>query len=289
MLNELEGSSIELAIRRRRRRRRIGTWLGALAVGLGIGSWWLLGRPGIGERPPPAVSSPVPLPTTPPTEPAPRSPAPTVPVETPPETVQPLPPLGESDPLVRSLAGGLSPHASLAEWLSKEGNIERFVAAVDAVANGETPRPLLLFLAPGGGFKVLERDGHVYVDPKSYQRYDGVAEVVATIDPARAVEVYRTLRPLCEAAYRELGHPDGRFDDALGRALRVLLATPVPEGDVELAPKVVTYAFADPKLEGLSPAQKQLLRMGPRNVRLVQTELRALAAAFGMPAGDGAG
>src|SRR5579862_51462 len=150
MLDGLEGSSIEAATRRRRRRRRIRAWLGTLAVGLvglGVAGWWLLGRPGIVERPPPAESSPVALPTTPPTEPAPRSPAPTVPVETPPETVQPLPPLAESDALVRSPAGGLSPHASLSEWLAKEGNIERFVAAVDAVANGETPRPLLLFLA----------------------------------------------------------------------------------------------------------------------------------------------
>jgi hypothetical protein len=286
MLNGLEGSTIELAIRRRRRRRRIGTWLGVLAVvlaGLGGAAWWLLGRPGpVQDRPA------APIPTLPPTTarptvpPEPPAPAPK---ETPPETAQPLPPLAESDGLVRSLAGGLSPHASLADWLSKGGNIERFVAAVDAVASGETPRPLLLFLAPGGSFRVVERDGQVFLDPKSYERWDGVAEVVATIDAPRAVEVYRTLRPLCETAYRDLGHPDGRFDDAVAHALRVLLATPNLEGDVELAPRVVTYAFADPKLEGLSPVQKQLLRMGPRNVRLVQTELRALAAALGMPPG----
>ena len=288
MLNGLEGRSTELAIRRRRRRRRIGTWLGALAValvGLGVAGWLLLGRPGLVERLPAGVSSSPPPTAAPRIEPAPRPPAPTVPTETPPETARPLPPLAESDALVRSLAGGLSPHASLTEWLAKEGNIERFVAAVDAVASGDTPRPLLLFLAPGGSFRVVERDGCVYLDPGSYERYDSVAEVIATIDPARAVEVYRTVQPLCEAAYRDLGHPDGRFDDALGRALHVLLATPVVEGDVELAPKVVTYAFADPKLEGLSPAQKQLLRMGPRNVRLVQTELRALAAALGIPPG----
>src|SRR5437588_1112024 len=178
MLNGPEGRTIEMALRRRRRRRHIATWLGALAAGLvgfGVAGWWLLGRPGIVARPPAAVSSPIPPVTTPRTEPAARPPAPPVPVETPPETVQPLPPLAESDALVRSLAGGLSPHASLAEWLAKEGNIERFVAAVDAVGSGETPRPLLLFLAPGGGFEVLERDGHVYVDPRSYQRYDGIA------------------------------------------------------------------------------------------------------------------
>src|SRR5262245_54905957 len=126
--------------------RRIGTWLAALGVaGLGVAGWWLLGRPRLVEHPPAAVSSPVPPSTASRAEPTPTP----LPVETPPATTQPLPPLAESDALVRSLAGGLSPHASLAEWLAKEGNIERFVAAVDAVASGETPRPLLLFLSPG--------------------------------------------------------------------------------------------------------------------------------------------
>jgi len=36
----------------------------------------------------------------------------------------------------------------------------------------------------------------------------------------------------------------------------------------------------DPKLEELSPAQKNLLRMGPRNVARIQAKLRALLAAL---------
>jgi hypothetical protein len=46
---------------------------------------------------------------------------------------------------------------------------------------------------------------------------------------------------------------------------------------------VVTHAYADPWLEDLSPAQKQLLRMGPSNQRRVQAKLRELAVAMGMP------
>jgi hypothetical protein len=47
---------------------------------------------------------------------------------------------------------------------------------------------------------------------------------------------------------------------------------------------VVVYEYADPKLEALSPAQKALLRMGPRNVPRVQAKLRELAAALRSPA-----
>jgi hypothetical protein len=46
---------------------------------------------------------------------------------------------------------------------------------------------------------------------------------------------------------------------------------------------VITWRYEDPGLEDLSPAQKQLLRMGPANVRRVQRQLRALAQALGIP------
>jgi len=36
-------------------------------------------------------------------------------------------------------------------------------------------------------------------------------------------------------------------------------------------------------LEGLTAAQKQLLRTGPRNVRIIQSSLRQIALALGIP------
>ena len=61
-----------------------------------------------------------------------------------------------------------------------------------------------------------------------------------------------------------------------------LLATPVVEGNVPLASKSVAYEFADPRLQSLSSAQRQLLRMGPRNVQLIQAKLREIASLAGL-------
>ena len=44
-----------------------------------------------------------------------------------------------------------------------------------------------------------------------------------------------------------------------------------------------TYHYADPRLEALQPAQKQLLRMGPENAERVQDQLRRLATALDLP------
>ncbi len=53
---------------------------------------------------------------------------------------------------------------------------------------------------------------------------------------------------------------------------------------MELEPLPATYEFADPDLAELAPAQKQFLRMGPRNMRLVQAKLRAVAPRLGLRA-----
>ncbi|HEX9420126.1 MAG TPA: DUF3014 domain-containing protein, partial [Methylomirabilota bacterium] len=260
-----------------RRRSTIGWWVAAL-VALGLGAYVLFLR-----RQPP-LTSPA-QETVPPAQVpgAPEAPASPEPLPTPggsePEGVPTttLPPLAESDAPVRELARGLSPNPALSRWLSGEGLIPRFIAVVDNVAEGVSPRPHLLFLAPEASFQIVTRDGRQYIDPRSYGRYDAAADVITSLDPRAAVGLYRQLQPLCEEAYRELGHPPGRFDDVLAKAIQTLLATPVVDGEIELRPKVVTYAFADPRLEALSPAQKHFLRMGPRNVRLIQGELRTLA------------
>ena len=65
-----------------------------------------------------------------------------------------------------------------------------------------------------------------------------------------------------------------------------LLKTPVIDDPVRIEPLGGTgYGFADPQLEALTPAQKHLLRAGPRNVRTIHSSLRAIAVALGIPAG----
>jgi hypothetical protein len=50
---------------------------------------------------------------------------------------------------------------------------------------------------------------------------------------------------------------------------------------------VLSYAYADPRLESLSPVQRQFLRMGPRNVQAVQSKLREIATLLSLhPEGE---
>jgi hypothetical protein len=69
----------------------------------------------------------------------------------------------------------------------------------------------------------------------------------------------------------------------LERAIVLLLKTPVREGTLAVEPRGIVYGFADAELEKLTAAQKQLLRMGPGNVRVVQRTLRDIALALGIP------
>jgi hypothetical protein len=194
-----------------------------------------------------------------------------------------LPPLDLSDPLVRELLGQLSSRPELAAWLATDGLIRNFVASVDAVANGATPSAHLRRLAPSRPFAVVAQGERFTVDPRSYDRYDGIAATVDALDAVGLARAYATLRPRLQEAYRELGYPDGNFDAAVERALGTLLNAPVVDGTVEIQRAPVLYQFVNPKLERLSPAQKQLLRMGPRNQRLIQEKLRAVAGALGIP------
>ncbi len=203
----------------------------------------------------------------------------------PPQTGTPveLPSLDESDAWIRKLVAGLSANPKLASWLLSDGLVRRFVVAVDNLAEGIDPKKHLTLLAPREEFKVLEHDGHVEVDPRSFRRYDIIAEVFSSLDSRGCAELYRTAKPLIQQAYRELGYPARDFDLTLARAIRNLVETPVVEGSVPLVLRVKTYRFADGNLESLNAAQKQLLRMGPENVRKVKDKLAELSSVLGLP------
>ena len=191
-----------------------------------------------------------------------------------------LPSLDGSDVLVRELAAALSANPQFTSWLVNEDLVRRFVVAVDNIAEGETPRVHLGFMAPKSDFKAWESDGSLHVSPASYRRYDAITEAFVSLDSEGSIELYRRLEPLVQEAYRDLGYPQRSFEDVLRRAAKVVLDTPEITGPVELETAVRSYRFADPQLEGLDPIQKQLLRFGPRNVDRIQAKVRALILAL---------
>jgi hypothetical protein len=194
-----------------------------------------------------------------------------------------VPPLDETDALVRKLVSALSSHPQVAAWLATEDRIRNFALVVTNIAEGKTPARSLRTLRPSSPFRVTERSGDLYLDPRSYERYAGLADALASLDPAGAARLYATLKPRIEEAHRDLGNSEQPFDRVLERAIVLLLKTPIEEGPLQVEPRGIVYGFADDDLEDLTPAQKQLLRMGPRNARTVQSTLRAMALALGIP------
>lgn len=201
-----------------------------------------------------------------------------------------VPPLDASDALTRQLVTQLSSHPTVMAWLTTDNLIRNFAVVVLNIADRDLPSKHLRAVTPSGGFTVITDRGRTYLDPASYRRYDGYADAFEAMDAKGAAKLYATLKPRINEAFRELGHPrDDAADATLRRALQSLLATPVIETRIPLRQPGVMYAFEDPTLESLSPAQRQLLRMGPRNVRIIQQKLREIAPYLGIDLSAGGG
>jgi hypothetical protein len=197
-----------------------------------------------------------------------------------------VPPLDESDAIVRELVRKITSQPAALAWLTTDGLIRNFTVVVANVVDGVTPAKHLRALRPASAFRVVERGGKEFIDARSYDRYNGVADAVASIDPPGASRLYATLKPRIQEAYGQLGLPPDSFDRALERAIVLLLQTPAIDDPVGVEPKGgIGYRYADPNLEALTGAQKHLLRTGPRNVRIIQSALRQLAIALGIPPG----
>jgi hypothetical protein len=196
----------------------------------------------------------------------------------------PAVPLAGSDEAVRQFAAAIDADPEFAKWILTKDLIRTFVVSVDNVANGLSPKSHVDFFSPTGIFRVSRTRTGTFVDPAGYARYAPVVSVVKALDAAAAVRLYRAVEPLAQDAYNELGYPGVDFDDTLVKAMAELLGTPVVNGPIGLTQKVLSYAMTDEKLEALSPAQKQLLRLGPKGVEAVQAKIREVAALMGVPA-----
>ena len=193
-----------------------------------------------------------------------------------------LPPLGETDALVRTLVAKLSSHPKVLAWLATSGLIETFTVVTLNISEGQTPVSHLRALRPAAKFRARTTKDGVFLDTMSYRRYDDYAAAVDGLDATGTARLYLTLKPRIMDAYRNLGHPEGDFDPVLERAIAMLSPVPRVDTDIALKEKVLSYQMLDPNLEDLFPAQKQLLRMGPRSTGLVQEKLKQIAALLGL-------
>lgn len=194
------------------------------------------------------------------------------------ERFQPLPPLDNSDDQVLDDLASLSPNVEWYIWLYTEQLVPKFVTVIDNLSTGTVASKYISIPNPSQSFQTLEKDGSLYLNPASFQRYNVYTDMFTSMDNADLIATYQHYLPLLDEAFSQLGYPqDVNFNDRMVDAIDKLLAAPVVENEIELElPDPVIFKFADPNLEDLSMVQKQLIRMGPRNTRLIQQKLASL-------------
>ena len=131
-----------------------------------------------------------------------------------------------------------------------------------------------------GQFEILGSDEQTVISPKNAARYTPYVRIAQAVDAKKLVAVYSRFYPLFQEAYRQLGYPNGYFNDRLIQCIDDLLAAPEPDGPIKLAQPKVLYEFADPDLEARSAGQKIMIRMGLANERKIKAKLREIRSAL---------
>jgi hypothetical protein len=185
----------------------------------------------------------------------------------------PLPALAESDSALRTAIGSLIGEQALVEFFHMTGIAARFVATVDNLSRGKVTTKILPVRAPGGAFLVDGSAEERVIGAANADRYAAHLLLAEAADGRRAAALYVRFYPLLQQAYRELGYPQGNFNDRLVEVIDHLLATPAIDGPIRLVQPKVLYEFADPALEARSAGQKLLLRMGAANAARVKGKL----------------
>lgn len=197
-----------------------------------------------------------------------------------------LPALGDSDALLTDRLTALLGRKNLLGFLQLDGFVRRAVATVDNLPRSQASSkrwpivstPQRFLTRPGS-------DGLETIAPENSQRLQPLVQMIESVDSAKAVALYRSLYPLFQSAYEELGFPDRYFNDRLVQVLDHLIATPVPtqplvvklvevKGSVPSLRPWVRYEYADPALEAMSAGQKMLMRTSPDQQARLQAKLR---------------
>ncbi|MBQ0721082.1 MAG: DUF3014 domain-containing protein [Gammaproteobacteria bacterium] len=164
--------------------------------------------------------------------------------------------------------------------LNKDFVLQRSVAFLDGLSKGALVDKLQPFARPTQTFVADKQGQALSMGASNFQRYDAFAQSIVAIDSKQAAAFFHWTRPLLETAYSELGYPAENLGGAVIGAIDSLLATPTLKGPIALKRESVLYQYADPSLEALPGAQKQLLRMGAKNTALLQSWLRELRSAL---------
>ena len=231
----------------------------------------------------PPKGEPTPTATAPPPEPPPSpimtaieepAPEPSEPPPPPPEPVEdPLPRLEESDDAVRDAVGDIPLGTAGQQYLIPGNIIERSASLIYLMAQGDVPYKLLPVSRPKAAFPIRDDGTQVVTDPAGFERYDALTQWLQSLDLESLLSSLEWFIPLFREAWSYYGEDPAAFDFAVVMTLDLVIATPeIDLSEARLTRKEAVWIFEDPAIEGLAPIQKQVLRMGPENAKILKAK-----------------
>ena len=234
--------------------------------------WYMTGTSTI--APPPVAQVPE---SAPPARSPPSSPK----IEHPIESVQAEPgpstqaTLHTSDLAMREALASLF-NGKLPAFVQPMNLIRNIVATIDNLPRSKAAPRLWPVQPTSGALTTMSAGDNLVIAADNSARYAPVVALVHAIDSKQLVAIYVRFYPLFQQAYRELGYPDGYFNDRLVAVIDHLLATPDVKPPIALVQPKVLYQYADPELEALSAGQKAMIRVGPDNAAVLKAKLREI-------------
>lgn len=198
--------------------------------------------------------------------------------EEPEDVAEPSRPLPDLDESTEPFMADLSEQNLSTRPVRSDHLIRDITIFVHNLSDGDLIRESAAVTGPDARFTTQVVDEQLYIDERSFRRYDELVDWFVGLDSQAIVTVFMVYQPLFEQALDEIAHPDETFAGQLIDGIDVLLQTPEPEGLLALEDDRVMYTFADPDLEDLPGAQKQMLRLGLENQRRVKSKLREIRA-----------
>jgi len=250
----------------------------AVVVGLaaiGGGYYWYTHRPAASASAPAETPAPAPSASTPAAKPE-------------SEFLYPIDETGadhttaldqSDDKLLEAIAGVRGWRSSMLRLLLPKDLIRHIVATVDALDREKLSLQVLPTRPVPGLFQVNGPATGAAIAPANARRYEPYVQALTALDTAQLTGVYRHFYPLFQQAYRELGYPQGYFNDRLVEVIDELLEAPEPRLPVAVVAPRAMFHYTDADLEALSSGQKILVRVGAVNESVIKAKLRELRQA----------
>jgi hypothetical protein len=201
------------------------------------------------------------------------------PVEETAANVVQLPTLNNSDSFVFDGLRAMQNGAAIVQLLAQDQIVRKFVVFVENISRGEFPQTGLPYRALGQEMPVRNIDENLFImEESAHARFDDIVQTFVSMDTDAALTLYRTLSPLFQQAYAEIGFRNVSFDDTLRSAINNIVRTTNMEGPYQLVKPSVMFLYADASIENLQEVHKQLLRIGPDNTIILKAKLREFAS-----------